>query len=136
MTPAATFLTATPLLPAGPDLGEALAFYADQLGFAVIWQGGGGACLRRGGVELHLVESDDRHWAENASVSIGVDDLDALYREYRAVAAQIGPLEMKGWGRREFHMIVPSGVCFQFYQRSTPLLAAQDDIEGQRAGRA
>jgi hypothetical protein len=24
---------------------------------------------------------------------------------------------MKAWGRREFHMIVPSGVCLQFYVR-------------------
>ena len=36
----------------------------------------------------------------------------------RAIAAQVGALEMKSWGRREFHMIVPSGVCFQFYQRN------------------
>jgi hypothetical protein len=41
----------------------------------------------------------------------------ALYAEYRVVAAQVGPLELKGWGRREFHMILPSGVCFQFYRR-------------------
>jgi hypothetical protein len=31
----------------------------------------------------------------------------------------INPLELKSWGRREFHMIVPSGVCLQFYQRPT-----------------
>jgi hypothetical protein len=24
---------------------------------------------------------------------------------------------MKFWGRREFHMIVPSGVCLQFFQQ-------------------
>jgi hypothetical protein len=23
---------------------------------------------------------------------------------------------VKPWGRREFHMIVPHGVCLQFYQ--------------------
>jgi hypothetical protein len=75
------------------------------------------AGISRGGVELNLVENDERIWADNASFSIGVDDLDALYAEYRVVAAQVGPLELKGWGRREFHMILPSGVCFQFYQR-------------------
>jgi len=52
---------------------------------------------------------------ENASFSIGVSNLDALYEEYRGIPARVGPLEMKSWGRREFHMIVPSGVCFQFY---------------------
>ena len=30
---------------------------------------------------------------------------------------RVGPLEQKSWGWREFHMIVPSGVCYQFYQR-------------------
>jgi hypothetical protein len=47
-----------------------------------------------------------------------VSDLDALYDEYRGIAAQVGPLEMKFWGRREFHMIVPSGVCLQFYEQT------------------
>jgi hypothetical protein len=63
-----------------------------------------------------LVQNSSREWAENASASIGVDDLDGIYREYGGVAAEVGPLEMKSWGRREFHMVLPSGVCLQFYQ--------------------
>jgi hypothetical protein len=74
------------------------------------------AGVRRGDVHFNLVESADRAWAENASASIGVDDLDALYEEYRGVAARVGPLETKSWGRREFHMILPSGVCLQYFQ--------------------
>ena len=115
-TPQATLLTVTPLVPAGPNLPDALRFYRDQLGFAITWQGGQMAGVRRGAVEFNLVQSSDRAWAENASASIGVSDLEALYGEYRATAAQVGPLEVKGWGRREFHMILPSGVCLQFYQ--------------------
>ncbi len=56
-------------------------------------------------------------WADNASFSIGVSDLEALYQEYRNISGKVGALETKTWGRREFHLIVPSGVCFQFYQR-------------------
>jgi hypothetical protein len=111
-------LSATPLLPAAPSLAEDLAFYTEELGFRIVWQAGTGAGIERGTVAFNLVESDDRHWAENASCSIGVDDLDALYEEYRNVRARVGPLEMKAWGRREFHMVVPSGVCLQFYQKS------------------
>ena len=112
-----TLLTVTPLVPAGPHLADALRFHVEQLGFAVAWQGGEMAGVRRGQVEFHLVQSGDRAWAANASASIGVDDLDALYHEYRAAtAATVGPLEVKSWGRREFHMILPSGVCLQFYQ--------------------
>ncbi|MEO5989290.1 MAG: VOC family protein [Candidatus Eisenbacteria bacterium] len=116
MASAAAFLTVTPLIPTGVRLAEAVAFYTGQLGFAVTWQSDNMAGIRRGGVEFNLIENSDRAWADNASFSIGVDDLDALHEEYGAVAARVGPLEEKGWGRREFHMIVPSGVCLQFYQ--------------------
>jgi hypothetical protein len=114
----ATFLAVTPLLPAGPSLAEDLKFYIEELGFSITWQAGSMAGIRRGEVAFNLIENTERLWAENASFSIGVDDLDALYAEYRDVGARVGPLEMKSWGRREFHMIVPSGVCFQFYRTS------------------
>lgn len=114
----ATLLTVTPLFPAGPSLAEGLRFHTEQLGFEVTWQGGEMAGVRRGNVAFNLVQSSDRKWADNASASIGVDDLDALYDEYRGVAARVGPLEMKSWGRREFHMVLPSGVCLQFYQEA------------------
>lgn len=114
--PAATLRSVTPLIPAGAALADALQFYTEQLGFSITWQGGDMAGVRRGGVEFNLVKNSDPVWAENSSASIGVDDLDALYSEYRTVQAQVGPLEVKVWGRREFHMILPSGVCLQFYQ--------------------
>jgi len=117
MTSAADLLLVTPLVPAGPSLADAVAFYTEQLGFAVVWQAGEMAGVRRGRVEFNLVQNSDRSWADNASFSIGVDGLDALYQEYQSVAARVGALELKPWGRREFHMILPSGVCLQFYQK-------------------
>lgn len=114
----ANLLTVTPLIPAGPNLAEELRFYTEQLGFAVIWQAGNMAGIRRGSVEFNLIENTNRDWAENASFSIGVVDLEVLYEEYKNSTAKVGPLEMKVWGRREFHLIVPSGVCYQFYQRA------------------
>jgi catechol 2,3-dioxygenase-like lactoylglutathione lyase family enzyme len=112
----ASFRSVTPLIPTGGSLAEALAFYTEQMGFSVVWQGGNMAAIERDGVAFHLVENDNKTWAENASFSIGVSGLDALYQEYRHIPAMVGPLETKSWGRREFHMIVPSGVCLQFYQ--------------------
>ena len=116
MTTTAVFHAVTPLIPAGPSLVDALDFFSTQLGFAITWQADNMAGVRRGNVEFNLVTNSDRAWADNASFSIGVDNLDALYDEYKKVTAKIGALEMKFWGRREFHMILPSGVCFQFYQ--------------------
>ena len=74
------------------------------------------AGIKRGAVAFNLIENGTRAWIENSSYSIGASDLDALYAQYRGTTAQVGPLEVKRWRRREFHMIVPHGVCLQFYQ--------------------
>ena len=116
MASRATMLSVTPLVPAGRSLADALRFYTEELGFATSWQDGAMAGVRRGGVAFNLVQNSNAAWAENSSASIGVDDLDALYSEYQQTTARVGALEMKAWGRREFHMILPSGVCLQFYQ--------------------
>jgi hypothetical protein len=110
-SPRASLLSMTPMIPTGGTMADALKFYTEQMGFSVTWAAG----ISRDGIAFNLVENNNREWAENASFSIGVSDLDALYEEYRGIPARVGALEMKAWGRREFHMIVPSGVCFQFY---------------------
>lgn len=110
-------LSVTPLIPSGPRLSDALAFYTQRMGFSVIWQADRMAGIGRDAVAFNLVENDSREWSENASFSVGVSDLDALFEEYRDLPARVGPLEVKAWGRREFHLIVPSGVCLQFYQQ-------------------
>ena len=112
----ASFRSITPLIPSGGSLAAALAFYTEHMGFSIAWQGDGMAGIERGDIAFNLVENDNQVWADNASFSIGVSDLEALYQEYRDIPANVGSLEIKFWGRREFHMIVPSGVCLQFYQ--------------------
>ncbi len=109
----------TPLIPAGADLDEALQFYTASLGFTCTWRSDNMAGIERGSIAFNLVENNERLWGENSSFSIGVLGLDALYDEYRHLPVPVGPLEVKSWGRREFHMIVASGVCFQFYEEST-----------------
>jgi hypothetical protein len=108
-------LSVTPMIPTGGTLAEALQFYTEQLGFSVSWQSDTGAGIVRDNISFNMVTNNNREWIENSSYSIGVSDLDALYEEYRHLPARVGPLEVKSWGRREFHMIVPSGVCLQFY---------------------
>lgn len=103
------------MIPTRGSLADALKFYREQLGFSVLWEADGMAGIGRDGIAFNLVQNDNPQWADNASFSIGVSDLETLYDEYRGVSARVGPLEMKIWGRREFHMIVPSGVCLQFY---------------------
>jgi len=107
----------TPMIPAGASLRAALDFYTAHLGFAVDWQTATMAGISRDEIAFNLVVNDNREWSENSSFSIGVTGLEALYEACRAIPARVGPLEMKGWGRREFHMIIPSGVCLQFYEQ-------------------
>jgi catechol 2,3-dioxygenase-like lactoylglutathione lyase family enzyme len=114
-----TLRSVTPLIPTGGSLADALEFYTRHMGFEVVWQSETMAGIRRDGVAFNLVVNDDRRWADNASFSVGVSGLDRLYEEWRRNPAKVGPLEMKSWGRREFHMIVPSGVCLQFYEEGT-----------------
>lgn len=121
MMTTAMLYAVTPLIPAGPNLDDALEFFTTQLGFAITWRADNMAGVQRGTVEFNLVTNNERAWADNASFSIGVDNLDALYDEYKKVTANVGALEIKDWGRREFHVILPSGVCFQFYQEEPPV---------------
>jgi hypothetical protein len=113
------FRSVTPMIPTGGSLPEALEFYTTNMGFAIDWQAGTMAGISRDGIAFSLVENDNRDWAGNASFSIGVKGLQALFEEYRGIPARVGPLEMKSWGRREFHMIVPSGVCLQFFEQES-----------------
>jgi len=108
----------TPMIPSGGPLAADLEFFTKHLGYTIVWQGNGGAGVARDGVAFNIVENNNREWADNTSFSIGVSDLEALYAEYRDIPAKVGPLEVKAWGRREFHLIAPSGVCYQFYQRA------------------
>lgn len=109
-------LSVTPLIPTGGSIADALNFFTQFLGFTTTWQGEGGAGIKGDNVSFNLVENNNQAWARNASFSIGVANLDALYEEYKAIPALVGPLEVKAWGQREFHMIIPSGVCLQFYE--------------------
>jgi hypothetical protein len=112
----ATFRTVVPMIPAGPRLRDALTFFEERMGFTITYESQGGAGIQRDAVAFNLVENDNAEWASNASFSISVDGLDALYEEFKDIGVRITPPEIKPWGRREFHMIVPSGVCLQFYE--------------------
>ena len=112
----AALRSVAPLVPSGGPLADAIAYYRDHLGFAVAWEGPSMAGLRRGGIVVNLVENANREWLENASFGVAVTGLEALYEEFRGAPGRVGALETKAWGRREFHMILPSGVCLQFHE--------------------
>ena len=110
------------MIPTGGSLSEALKFYTEKLGFSVVWENSEMAGVRRGSVSFNLVTNSSREWAFNSSYSIGVSALESLYREYQDHGVSLGTIELQPWERREFHIIVPSGVSLQFYeQKDSPL---------------
>lgn len=105
----AVLVSVTSMIPTGGNLSDALRFYTEQMGFSVLWEAGEMAGIGRGAVSFNLVVNNNREWAENASFSIGVSDLDALYEEYRGVVAQVGPLELRHGGDESFTWLFPQG---------------------------
>lgn len=112
-------------LPTGGDVPGALRFFQDYLGFTTRYHEGDPvtfAIVQRGAVELILTNFDDVHVAENISLRIQVDDVEAYYQEvsqhdFPAVGAKLNAPESKPWGTREFSLLDPAGVCYAFYQR-------------------
>jgi len=113
------FEAVVPIVPAGPDMAVALAFYVEKLGFSATVTGDPptSAAVRRGAALVLLQRSDDVYWASQTTVRFRVSDVDALYAEVRAKGVEkITGIMVQPWGTREFHVIEPFGVCLHFYE--------------------
>jgi catechol 2,3-dioxygenase-like lactoylglutathione lyase family enzyme len=108
------------------DVTAAAAFYRDSLGFAIDFLHGQppfyGAVSRDGAV-LHLrfvhhaVFDAKRVDAEGALVMafVPVDDVEALYAEYRANGVGLSQhLTKQAWGGTDFHVSDPDGNTVAF----------------------
>lgn len=99
------------------EIGPAVGYYAQCLGFTLVSKDQTTARLRRDDVEIGLaVNGRD---PEQASCWFSVGDVDALHREYKA--KEIGPgaideQEYDGKPYRVFFAKDPYGVCFCFTQ--------------------
>jgi catechol 2,3-dioxygenase-like lactoylglutathione lyase family enzyme len=105
------------------DLGRAIAYYRDALGFTFgePW-GGFYAIGRRDGLELHLKEApknpaERRHRRdhEHLDASAGVQGIEAFYEQCVAKGAKIiEPLAATEWGTKDFYVEDPEGyiICF------------------------
>lgn len=103
------------------DLERALAFYVEQLGFAIAFRDGSNptnyAGLRRDGVELHF-QWQDEHEMSTTRLRFVVADPDALFREYqdRAFLPERAAIRDTPWGTREFACYDPDGNALTFYR--------------------
>jgi catechol 2,3-dioxygenase-like lactoylglutathione lyase family enzyme len=130
-------------IPALPvvDVGEAVHFYRDRLGFGGEAVAEGFAIVARDAAVIHLWAASDESWrdgidaarpicsgaesflAGTASCRIEVDGVDELFAEYRqrdvlhSVSTEISQTP---WGTREFSVLDLHGNLLTFFERSEP----------------
>lgn len=117
----------TSVIPALPvrEIGTAVTFYRDRLGFEIRHHDESFAIVTRDDVEIHLWAASDDGWkargstmssrpvvsgaesflAGTASCRIHVEGIDELYAECRESDVLYGPdtvVESRPWGTREF----------------------------------
>jgi catechol 2,3-dioxygenase-like lactoylglutathione lyase family enzyme len=134
-------VTLTKTIPALPmrDVGKAVDFYRDRLGFEVVHQDDVFAFLARDEATLHLWEADDESWrqrdslespvrsgaesfiAGTASCRIRVAGVDELYEEMRGsgvLHTTANELTNTEFGTREFHTLDLDGNLVTFYEET------------------
>jgi lactoylglutathione lyase len=99
------------------ELGPAVGYYTQCLGFSLVSKDATTAKLKRDDVEIGLaVNGRD---PEQASCWFSVGDVDALRREYDAKGIEPGNIKAENHGGeplRLFFAKEPYGVCFCFTQ--------------------
>lgn len=104
------------------DLGAAIAFYCEVLGFIVESQQPGWASLRRDAVRLMLAAPNAHLDAErtaavfSGSLYIRTDDVDLLWTQLKDRARVCYAPESFGYGMREFAIYDCDGYLVQFGQ--------------------
>jgi lactoylglutathione lyase len=99
------------------EIGPAVGYYTQSLGFTLVSRDRTTAVLRRDDVQIGLaVNGRD---PEQASCWFSVDDVDSLWKEYEAKGIGPGIIDEQrfdGKPYRVFFAKEPYGVCFCFTQ--------------------
>ena len=111
-TSRAKFEHADPILSVA-DMTRSLRYYVDALGFSnAEWGSNDFTCVTRDGASIYLCERDQGH--PGTWVWLGVDDVEALYEEYKAAGAQIlEPPQNFPWAC-EMKVVDPDGHVLRF----------------------
>jgi len=99
-----------PVLPVR-NVSEAVNYYVERLGFTLSFKDSGNnpgyAGVVRDGIGIHLQWHDENDWTDGMDsvlLKIYVDEVDALFEEYKtkAVFHENTALKDTSWGTREF----------------------------------
>jgi hypothetical protein len=116
------FLSLKPFIPSGPDYEKARDFFV-ELGFGLSWDMGDYAGLENNGSGFILQRFNNKEFAENLMVSVGVENADAFRAEMiekklpEKYGIRIGEATNQPYGR-EVNIIDRAGVCWHFVQQN------------------
>jgi catechol 2,3-dioxygenase-like lactoylglutathione lyase family enzyme len=95
------------------DLPTSLRYYVDVLGFRnAAWGSDGFTCVTRDGAAIYLCQGDQG--CSGTWVWVGVEDAQALYREYQASGAKIRQRPLNQAWALEIQVEDPDGHVLRF----------------------
>ena len=105
-----------PFIPSGEDYHLAQSFFED-LGFEKLYSDEGLSIFRMAEQEFFLQNFHNEEFQGNYMVELVVPDLDGWWTHIQKSLLDKYPIKVKEptlypWGKREIHLIDPSGVCW------------------------
>lgn len=116
------FLSLQPFVPSGKDFERSKDLFL-QLGFTVRWDAGDYISFENNGCRFILQKFDDKGFAENFMISVGVANVDEFRKEViekelpKKFGIRISEAADQPYGR-EVNIIDIAGVCWHFVQQS------------------
>jgi len=110
-----------PFIPSGQDYYLAQCFFED-LGFEKTYSDSGLSIFRMGEQEFFLQNFHNDEFQCNYMVELLVTDLDGWWTNIQKNILDKYPINVKEptlypWGKREVHLIDPSGVCWHISEK-------------------
>src|SRR6266446_10545475 len=121
------------------SIEESLAFYGGVLGFEIDKHNPDSeppmATVQAGALKITLAQNLETMLKRGRGVNffLGVDDVEAYYRELTEKGAEIRPPVDEGWGGRFITMQDPDRYRFFFVQWSKETLKAKQDLQKEPA---
>jgi len=115
------FLSLEPFVPSGSNFEGAKQFFL-ELGFTINWNAGSYIGFEKDGCKFILQKYDNKAFAENFMVSVGISDADKFWKEVNEkqlpekFGIQLGKPTEQPYGK-EVNIIDPAGVCWHFVQQ-------------------
>jgi hypothetical protein len=115
------FLSLQPFVPSGAQYEQAKAFF-QELGFTLTWDMGDYAGFKNDACRFILQRYNDKAFAENFMLSVGVEDVAAFREEVLAkqlpekYGIRVSDIIQQPYGK-EVNVIDMAGVCWHFVQK-------------------